>query len=116
MFRSISSISFSGQLEDKIEAAARAGFDGIEVFREDIIGFDGPPEEIARFADGEGIGIVSLQSLRDFEGFEGPARDAAFGVPRGSLIWPNGSARRCLSFARIPTRSRARIAARSPPI
>ena len=78
MFRSISSISFSGQLEDKIEAAARAGFDGIEVFREDIIGFDGPPEEIARFADGEGIGIVSLQSLRDFEGFEGPARDAAF--------------------------------------
>ena len=78
MFRSISSISFSGQLEDKIEAAAAAGFNGIEVFREDIIGFDGAPEEIPVFARNAGIEIVSLQSLRDFEGLEGDARAAAF--------------------------------------
>ena len=78
MFRSISSLSFSGQLEDKIEAAAKAGFDGIEIFREDIIGFEGPPDAIADFAAAAGIAIVSLQSLRDFEGFSGAARDEAF--------------------------------------
>ncbi|MDV7270926.1 TIM barrel protein [Thioclava sp. A2] len=77
MFRSISSISFSGQLEDKIEAAAAAGFDGIELFREDIIGFEGAPEDIPVFARNAGIGIVSLQSLRDFEGLAGDAREAA---------------------------------------
>ena len=78
MVRAISSISFSGQLEDKIEAAAAAGFDAIEIFREDIIGFDGPPEDIPAFAQRAGIGILSLQSLRDFEALSGEARAAAF--------------------------------------
>ena len=78
MFRSISSISFSGQLEDKITAAAQAGFEGIEIFREDIIGFEGAPEEIGGFAKAAGVAIVSLQSLRDFEGFAGGARVEAF--------------------------------------
>lgn len=78
MFRSISSISFSGQLEDKIDAAAKAGFDGIEIFREDIIGFEAPLEEIRDYAAQAGIAIVSLQSLRDFEGYTGAARAAAF--------------------------------------
>ncbi|KEO55417.1 bifunctional sugar phosphate isomerase/epimerase/4-hydroxyphenylpyruvate dioxygenase family protein [Thioclava pacifica] len=78
MFRSISSISFSGQLEDKIDAAAQAGFDGIEIFREDIIGFEAPPEAISDYAAQAGIEIVSLQSLRGFEGYTGEARAAAF--------------------------------------
>lgn len=37
MIRGISSLSFSGPLRKKIEAAAAAGFDGIEIFREDLI-------------------------------------------------------------------------------
>lgn len=85
MFRSISSISFSGQLEDKIEAAAKAGFDGIEIFREDIIGFEGAPEDIPAFAAEAGVKIVSLQSLRDFEGLSGAARTEAFARARRFL-------------------------------
>ncbi|MBZ4022645.1 hypothetical protein CKO11_09260 [Rhodobacter sp. TJ_12] len=72
--RAISSISFSGQLEDKITAAADNGFTAIEIFREDIIGFDGTPDDIGDFAREAGIRVLSLQSLRDFEGLTGPAR------------------------------------------
>ncbi|SOC03887.1 4-hydroxyphenylpyruvate dioxygenase [Rhodobacter sp. JA431] len=75
--RAISSISFSGQLEDKITAAAENGFDAIELFREDIIGFEGTPDDIGPFAREAGIKILSLQSLRDFEGLTGTARTEA---------------------------------------
>jgi 4-hydroxyphenylpyruvate dioxygenase len=73
MKRGISSLSFSGPLEKKIEAAAKAGFDGIEVFREDLVYFDGRPADVARLARDAGIEILSLQSLRDFEAR--PAKD-----------------------------------------
>jgi len=67
MQRCISSLSFSDPLGEKIRAAAEAGFHGIEIFREDIVGFDGTPEEIAALARASGISITSLQSLRDWE-------------------------------------------------
>jgi 4-hydroxyphenylpyruvate dioxygenase len=46
MMRGISSLSFSGSLRNKIEAAARSGFDGIEIFREDLVYWDGAPPEV----------------------------------------------------------------------
>ena len=67
MLRAISSLSFSGPLEEKIIAAAEAGFTGIEIFREDIVGFAGAPEEVAALAARNGIAVLALQSLRDFE-------------------------------------------------
>ena len=76
--RAISSISFSGQLEDKIDAAALAGFDAIEIFREDIIGFEGEIEAIGPYAQARGLSLLSLQSLRDFEGLAGEERAQAF--------------------------------------
>lgn len=77
MKRGISSLSFSGPLEKKIEAAAKAGFDGIEVFREDLVDFDGKPADVARLAKAAGIEILSLQSLRDFEAGPREERDWA---------------------------------------
>lgn len=67
MKRGISSLSFSGPLEKKIEAAAKAGFDGIEIFREDLVYCDSTPLDIARYVAESGIEVFSLQSLRDFE-------------------------------------------------
>lgn len=67
MKRGISSLSFSGPLQRKIEAAARAGYDGIEIFREDLIDFDGTPVEAGRLAADSRLEVFSLQSLRDFE-------------------------------------------------
>lgn len=88
MFRSISSLSFSGQIEEKIIAAAKAGFAGIEVFREDVIGFDGPAEDLATLAAKQNIAIVSLQSLRDFEA-----------VPKTEKAWSLKRAERFLNLA-----------------
>lgn len=76
--RLISSLSFSDHLYGKIRAAARAGFDGIEIFREDLVGFDGTPQDVAELARLEGIAIAALQSLRDVEGLAGEARARAF--------------------------------------
>jgi len=67
MQRCISSLSFSDPLSEKIRAAAEAGFHGIEIFREDIVGFEGRPEDIRALAEHCGIAITSLQSLRDYE-------------------------------------------------
>lgn len=80
MRRGISSLSFSGPLDKKIEAAAKAGFDGIEIFREDLIYFDRKPADVSRLARDAGIEIVSLQSLRDFEA--GPAGERDWNVRR----------------------------------
>lgn len=80
MLRAISSLSFSGPLEEKIIAAAEAGFAGIEVFREDIVGFDGTPEDVAALAARNGIAVLSLQSLRDFETL--PQAEHAWAVRR----------------------------------
>lgn len=76
--RLISSLSLSDHLYDKIQAAARAGFDGIEIFREDMLGFNGTAAEVAELARNEGIAIATLQSLRDVEGLTGDARVRAF--------------------------------------
>lgn len=75
MKRGISSLSFSGPLPDKIEAAAAAGYDGIEIFREDLVYCDATPAEVARFAAESGLQVISLQSLRDFEASPEKNRD-----------------------------------------
>lgn len=88
MMRAISSLSFSGPLEQKIVAAAQAGFRGIEVFREDIVGFEGTPQDVAALAAENGIAVVSLQSLRDFEA-----------LPDGERPWALERAGRFLELA-----------------
>ncbi len=80
MILGISSLSFSGSLEAKIEAAAAAGFQGIEIFREDLVHYDGKPASLGRLARDAGIEILDLQSLRDFEA--GPAADRDWNIRR----------------------------------
>jgi 4-hydroxyphenylpyruvate dioxygenase len=65
--RSIATVSLSGTLPDKLEAAARAGFDGVEIFDNDLLTFDGRPTEVRRLAADLGIAIYMLQPFRDFE-------------------------------------------------
>jgi 3-dehydroshikimate dehydratase len=35
--RAIATVSLSGTLDDKLDAAARAGFDGVEIFEGDLV-------------------------------------------------------------------------------
>ena len=65
--RSMATVCVSGTLDDKIAAAAAAGFDGIELFENDLVVSPWSPREIrARCAD-LGLSVYLYQPFRDFE-------------------------------------------------
>lgn len=67
MRKSIATVSLSGTLEDKLAAVARAGFDGVEVFENDLLGCPLPPSEIRARAGELGLRVEMYQPFRDFE-------------------------------------------------
>ena len=67
MRTSIATVSLSGALTEKLTAAARAGFDGVEIFENDLLASPLTPEEVrARCAD-LGLSIDLYQPMRDIE-------------------------------------------------
>ena len=67
MRTSIATVSLSGSLTEKLTAASRAGFDGVEIFENDLLASPLRPEEIrARCAD-LGLTIDLYQPMRDIE-------------------------------------------------
>ncbi|MDI2592123.1 bifunctional sugar phosphate isomerase/epimerase/4-hydroxyphenylpyruvate dioxygenase family protein [Pseudomonas sp. 681] len=68
MQRSIATVSLSGTLPEKLEAIAAAGFDGVEIFENDLLYYDGSPREIRQMCTDLGIAITLFQPFRDFEG------------------------------------------------
>ncbi|MGW3802938.1 TIM barrel protein [Streptomyces clavifer] len=67
MRTSIATVSLSGTLTEKLTAAARAGFDGVEIFENDLIGSPLTPEEIRDRAADLGLTIDLYQPMRDIE-------------------------------------------------
>lgn len=67
MRRSIATVCLSGTLEDKLAAAAAAGFDAVELFEPDLIASPHAPPELRRRAEALGLEIALYQPLRDFE-------------------------------------------------
>ncbi|WP_104526290.1 sugar phosphate isomerase/epimerase and 4-hydroxyphenylpyruvate domain-containing protein [Blastococcus atacamensis] len=65
--RSVATVCLSGTLEDKLAAAAAAGFDGIEVFEPDLIASSWSPREIARRCADLGLTIDLYQPFRDLD-------------------------------------------------
>lgn len=63
----IATVCLSGTLPEKLEAAAAAGFDGIEIFENDLLNFDGSPASVRRMAADLGLAIMLYQPFRDFE-------------------------------------------------
>ncbi|RFB79459.1 bifunctional sugar phosphate isomerase/epimerase/4-hydroxyphenylpyruvate dioxygenase family protein [Methylovirgula sp. 4M-Z18] len=68
MRRSIATVSLSGTLPDKLEAIAAAHFDGVEIFENDLLFYNGAPRAVARQAADMGLTIDLFQPFRDFEG------------------------------------------------
>lgn len=65
--RAIATVCLSGTLEDKLAAAAAAGFDGIEVFEPDLIASPWSPREIAARCADLGLSIDLYQPFRDLD-------------------------------------------------
>ncbi|MCT8973992.1 bifunctional sugar phosphate isomerase/epimerase/4-hydroxyphenylpyruvate dioxygenase family protein [Microbaculum marinisediminis] len=78
MKTSIATVSISGDLREKLAAIAAAGFDGVEIFENDFLAFDGSPAEVGQMIRDHGLEITLFQPFRDFEGMPEPYRARAF--------------------------------------
>lgn len=77
MKTSIATVSISGDFVEKLAAIAAAGFDGIEIFENDFLAFDGSPRDVGRMVRDAGLTITLFQPFRDFEGLPEPQRSRA---------------------------------------
>jgi 4-hydroxyphenylpyruvate dioxygenase len=78
MKTSIATVSLSGTLSEKLEAIAAAKFDAVEIFENDLITFSGTPAQVRQSVKDLGLGIVTLQPFRDFEGMPDSQRTRVF--------------------------------------
>ena len=65
--RAIATVCLSGMLEDKLDAAAAAGFDGVEIFEPDLVASSSSPAEIRMRCADLGLSIDLYQPFRDFD-------------------------------------------------
>ena len=68
MRKSIATVCLSGTLREKLLACSAAGFDGVEIFENDLVVSPDDPATISRYAADLGLSIDLYQPFRDFEG------------------------------------------------
>ncbi len=78
MKTSIATVCVSGNLQEKLQAIAAAGFKAIEIFEHDLIAFPGSPSDIRQICADLGLTIVTCQPFRDFEGMPDARRQRTF--------------------------------------
>jgi 4-hydroxyphenylpyruvate dioxygenase len=78
MFTSIATVSISGTLESKLRAIARAGFDGVEIFENDLLTSQGSAREAGALMRSLGLKCTLFQPFRDFEGMPDALRPRVF--------------------------------------
>ena len=78
MKTSIATVTMSGELDAKLRAIAEAGFDGVEIFENDLLAFDRTPREVGQMVCDHGLEITLFQPVRDFEGMPEPQRSRTF--------------------------------------
>ncbi|MBX7443166.1 MULTISPECIES: bifunctional sugar phosphate isomerase/epimerase/4-hydroxyphenylpyruvate dioxygenase family protein [unclassified Arthrobacter] len=64
----IATVCLSGTLKEKMQACAIAGFDGIEIFEQDLVTSPLSPEQVRSMAADLGLGLDLYQPFRDFDG------------------------------------------------
>ena len=78
MFTSIATCSVSGGLEAKLRAIAQAGFDGVEIFENDLLTSQRSAREIGALIRDLGLKCTIFQPFRDFEGMPDNLRPRIF--------------------------------------
>ncbi|MGU3523028.1 bifunctional sugar phosphate isomerase/epimerase/4-hydroxyphenylpyruvate dioxygenase family protein [Enterobacteriaceae bacterium C23F] len=72
MLHSIATVSISGTLPEKLSAIADAGYQGVEIFENDLLYYTGSPADVRQMAADLGLQITLFQPFRDFEGASRP--------------------------------------------
>ncbi|EHR53082.1 4-hydroxyphenylpyruvate dioxygenase/hemolysin-like protein [Saccharomonospora marina XMU15] len=67
MRKAIATVCLSGTLSDKLDAAAAAGFDGVEIFENDLIASPWSPRRLRDRCTELGLSVDLYQPFRDFE-------------------------------------------------
>jgi 4-hydroxyphenylpyruvate dioxygenase len=78
MKTSIATVSISGDLHEKLDAIAQAGFYGVEIFENDFLIYDAAPRKVGQMVRDAGLTLTLFQPFRDFEGMPEPLRQRAF--------------------------------------
>jgi 4-hydroxyphenylpyruvate dioxygenase len=78
MLTSIATVSISGTLELKLRAIAQAGFNGVEIFENDLLTAQQSPREIGALMRELGLKCTLFQPFRDFEGMPDTLRPRVF--------------------------------------
>jgi 4-hydroxyphenylpyruvate dioxygenase len=78
MKTSIATVSISGTLDAKLRAIAAAGYDGAEIFENDLLSSHLSARDIAALMADLGLVCTMFQPFRDLEGLPDPARGRAF--------------------------------------
>ena len=111
MRRSIATVCLSGTLDEKLEAAARAGFDGVELFEPDLIASPLQPVEVVERLAELGLTLDLYQPFRDFEAM--PEPDFARAEAKFALM--QELAPSCCSCAPTSRRTRSTTTRWPPP-
>ena len=77
MTLSIATASVPGDIQTKLSAIAKAGFDAIELVEPDFTCFDGDASAFSGMVRDHGLTIEALRPFHDFEGLEGALRTMA---------------------------------------
>src|SRR5580698_9535568 len=78
MQTSIATVSLSATLDRKLTVIADTGYTGVEIFENDLLGFDGTAGDVGRIIRDLGLVCTCFQPFRDFEGLTGSLRVRAF--------------------------------------
>ena len=78
MKTSIATVCLSGGLTEKLQAIAAAGFKGVEIFENDLLSFNGTPQDVRSVVTDLGLEIFAFQPFRDFEGMPSDKRQRVF--------------------------------------
>jgi 4-hydroxyphenylpyruvate dioxygenase len=78
MKTSIATVCVSGNLKEKLDAIAAAGFKAVEIFENDLIAFPGSPKDVRKMCADLGLTIITSQPFRDFEGMPAQRRQRTF--------------------------------------
>ncbi|SKA71505.1 4-hydroxyphenylpyruvate dioxygenase [Thiothrix eikelboomii] len=70
--------TLAGDLQEKLQAAAKAGFAGVELFEKDLLYSDKSASELQSLAQQLGLQLFTLQPFTDFEGLPPALRSKAF--------------------------------------
>ncbi len=80
----IATVCRSGMLPDKADSIAAARFDAVDIFEDDLLGFDGTARDPGRMCAGLGLAVTLCQPFSDLEAMPGPHRARNFRAERKS--------------------------------